>query len=45
VLRSFLVHSPLVLWKRLRSRLRRRVPDADIERLLYPRELWDARSG
>lgn len=45
VVQSFAAHLPEMLGKRLRVRMRRRIPDSEIERLLYPRELWDARSA
>jgi GT2 family glycosyltransferase len=45
VLASFALHLPEMLFKRWRVRRNRRIPDAEIEGLLYPRELWDARSG
>jgi GT2 family glycosyltransferase len=38
---SLLAHLPEMLAKRWRIRRRRRVPDAEIRRWLYPRELWD----
>jgi GT2 family glycosyltransferase len=43
VLVSFLLHLPEMMGKRLAVRLRRRVPDGEIERWVYPREEWDAR--
>jgi GT2 family glycosyltransferase len=45
VLASFAVHVPEMLAKRTVVRGRRRVSDRDIERWLYPREAWDARSA
>jgi GT2 family glycosyltransferase len=45
VLRSYLAHLPALLVKRAAIRLRRRVGDAEIQRWLHPRELWDARSA
>lgn len=35
---------PHALVQRLRIRLRRRVPDSEWKKLLYPRELWEARA-
>jgi GT2 family glycosyltransferase len=45
VLASLLRLLPHALWQRLRIRTRRRVPDADWQRLLYPRERWDRRGA
>jgi GT2 family glycosyltransferase len=44
VLLSFLGHLPAMLVRRGRIRLRRCVPDQELERWLYPRAEWDARS-
>ena len=40
---SLIAHLPEMLGKRWQIRRRRRVADAEILRLLYPRRLWDAR--
>jgi len=45
VLGSFALNLPQLLFKRIRIRLRRRVSDVEIERWMYSRELWDARSA
>jgi GT2 family glycosyltransferase len=45
VLRSYAAHLPEMLWKRSLVRARRRVADRAVERWLYPREAWDARSA
>jgi GT2 family glycosyltransferase len=42
---SFCSHLPEMLLKRLMIRWRSRVPDQEIERWLYPRSEWDARSA
>jgi GT2 family glycosyltransferase len=44
VLLSFLSLAPQALGERMRIRSRRKVADSEVLRLVYPRDLWDARS-
>jgi hypothetical protein len=43
VARSLLAHGPEMLSKRRSIRSRRTVPDREIERWFYPRDLWLSR--
>jgi GT2 family glycosyltransferase len=43
IIRSFLAGLPWLAASRARIRSRRKVGDSEIERWLYPRELWDSR--
>ena len=45
VVTSLAAHLPEMLFKRFQIRRHRRVPDSEVMRWFYPRELWDARSA